>query len=257
MDVIFPEIHYAGMEHSVFQQRVLERIEALGTNAARVSREIGRSDSFVRDILRKESMPKADNVALLAKALGTSTEYLLGIENMPISASSTVSGPVPIPTGRPKYAGRVQAGDWLAVDDIHQDLSDHLVPEGIPLHPRYPQLEQLAWQVQGDSMDQAGITAGMWIVGASYAEYVDRIAELGNGDYVVVERSRYQGQERELTVKEVQFARLGIRLVPRSSNPRHKEFFIPLDHEADSDREQISIVGVVFWFGRDVDPRSR
>src|SRR5690606_25261264 len=109
----------------------------------------------------------------------------------------------------------------------------------------------------GTSMDLAGILDGEWLVGASYSDYVDKIGELDNGDYVVVERTRYQGSERELTVKEVQFARLGMRLIPRSSDRRHKEFFIPLDNDADPDRESVRIIGVVLWVGRDLAPGGR
>jgi SOS-response transcriptional repressor LexA len=164
---------------------------------------------------------------------------------------------LPIPPGALPYGGAVAAGDWLTVDDFNQDAADTRVPDSVPRHPRFPQLEQIAWRVRGNSMDLAGILDGEWLVGASYADYVDKVGELDNGYFVVVERTRYQGSERELTVKEVQFARLGMRLIPRSSDPRHKEFFVPLDEEADSDRESIRILGVVLWVGRDLAPGAK
>jgi phage repressor protein C with HTH and peptisase S24 domain len=175
----------------------------------------------------------------------------------PRESRRPATGPIAVPPGRLPYAGKVAAGEWLDNDDFNQDLNDNTVPESVPRHPGYPKLEQMAWRVFGDSMNEAGILEGMWLVGASYADYVDKIGELDNGNYVVVERTRYQGAERELTVKEVQFARKGMRLIPRSTNEKHKEFFIPLDTDADPDRESVRILGVVLWAGRDLAPGAK
>lgn len=249
MDVVFADKHYPGME-SELQNRVAERMRQLGLKASPLAKKAGLGESFVRDILRgKTSVPKADNLERLARALDTTSDFLLGTQ--------AVAGAVPIPRGHLSYGGTVAAGDWLSADDFNQDMADHAVPDSVPRHPAYPHLQQIAWRVEGTSMDQAGILDGMWLVGASYADYVDKIGELDNGNYVVVERARYQAQERELTVKEVQFARKGMRLIPRSSDSRHREFFIDLDEEADPDTETVRILGVVLWFGKDVDPRSR
>jgi SOS-response transcriptional repressor LexA len=205
----------------------------------------------------KLSKTLAGNRELSAAELARAVEFF---GRSPPDLQKPPAGPrgVPIPPGGPlPYGGTVAAGDWLSVDDFNQDLADVQVPISVPRHPGYPQLEQIAWRVHGDSMTEAGILEGMWLVGAKYLDYVDRIGELDNGSYVVVERKRYQGAERELTVKEVQFARRGMRLIPRSSNPRHKEFFIDLDHDADPDTESVAIVGVVLWVGRDLAPAAK
>jgi hypothetical protein len=86
----------------------------------------------------------------------------------------------------------------------------------------------------------------MWVVAGTYSDYVDRVGDVDNGQYVIVERTRFGGSERELTLKEVQFTRGGMRLIPRSLNLRHKELFIPLDHKADGDEETVRILAVVF-----------
>lgn len=252
MDAHFYEKQYPGME-SVLQERVLARMKELNLKASPLAKKAGLGDSFVRDILRgKTSVPKADNLDRLARALDTTPEYLLGSDGAPME------GPIAIPAGRVPYAGKVNAGAFLEVDEyFNQDDGDHLVPEYVPRHPAYPQLPQRAWHIGGDSMNEAGMTDGMWAIAAPYADYVDLIGELDNGSFVVVERLRHGGSQREVTVKEVQFARKGMRLIPRSTNKKHPEFFIPLDEEADNDTEQVRILDVVLWAVHDVSPRSR
>lgn len=245
--------------------RIEKRLEKLDKNPAQVSKEAtGKSDA-VRKIFAAardgtELKPRMDTLQGLARVLGTTTDWLAqgaGPEEAK-DVPSGVSGPIDVSGSPVPFGGIVQAGDFRLVDEyFNQDYGDHMVPLSVPRHPEYLQLPQHAWLVRGDSMDQAGIIDGMWAVAASYADYVDKIGELDNGSYVIVERARHGGSEIERTVKEVQFARRGMRLIPRSSNAIHKEFFIDLDPEADSDTEQVRILGVVLWFGRDVDPRSR
>lgn len=78
MDEVFCRCNDAGMEKTILQQRVEERLTALNLKPATVSLRIGRSNSFVRDLLRKGSMPKASSIAALADALETTPAYLLG-----------------------------------------------------------------------------------------------------------------------------------------------------------------------------------
>lgn len=82
MDVIFPERHYRAMSDepkSILQTRVEERLEATGEKAAPLASKLGLSDSFIRDILRgKTKSPRAASLEILATALRTTTDYLLG-----------------------------------------------------------------------------------------------------------------------------------------------------------------------------------
>lgn len=253
MDADFREMHIRGMSQEL-QNRVRDRMEELGMKAAPLAKEAGLGLSFVRDILRgKTKVPKADNLKKLATALQTTPDALLGGS----AAPAAIEDGKPVPGGRLPYGGTVAAGDWWDADDFNQDIAENAVPASIPRHPGYPKLTQTAWRVRGDSMNEVGIFDGQWIVGASYADYVDRIGELANGNYVVVERTRAQGAERELTVKEVQFARRGMRLLPRSTNKKHREYFIDLDETADPDKETVRILAVVLWAGIDLDPRAR
>ena len=82
MDEKFPDWDILPMEKqpepTQFQQRVQERLDALGKKPAPLSVELGKSNSFVRDILRRPTTPIGDNLLLLARGLETTADYLLG-----------------------------------------------------------------------------------------------------------------------------------------------------------------------------------
>ncbi|MFZ5719228.1 MAG: helix-turn-helix domain-containing protein [Pseudomonadota bacterium] len=111
----------------------------------------------------------------------------------------------------------VQAGAWLMADDARQDAA--LYPA--VRDPRFPQAHQWMSEVRGDSMNQLAIVEGDLVhcVDAVDIGYYPR-----TGDVVEVERLRFDGQERELTLKQVEVTPEGaILLWPRSSNPRWRE----------------------------------
>jgi SOS-response transcriptional repressor LexA len=110
----------------------------------------------------------------------------------------------------------VQAGAWLAIDDTGQAVppASNVLPD-----PRFPHARQYVSVVRGDSMNLLGIVDGDWVhwVEAADLGYYPRA-----GDVVRVERVRFAGQEREVTLKQVELGADGIVLWPRSSNPRWK-----------------------------------
>lgn len=243
MDVIFPEMHVADMseeDQTVLQKRLAERMKAKGEKPAPLAKRLGLSDSFIRDVLRgKTKSPRAESLEKLAEALGVTSDYLLGKDK-----DGELVGAGIARAGRPlPYAGVIQAGSFLAVDDFNQDPDD--VPAYVLPDPAYSRVRQYAWRSRGDSMDQAGIVDGMWVVGADAADYIDVYGDIESGDLVVVERTRYQGQERELTVKEVHFFRDRYELRPVSSNADHVPIVVSHDHSVDGDGLEVKIIGVV------------
>lgn len=241
------------------QERVEERMQAIGLKAYPLALKAGLGTSFVRDILRgKTATPKADNLNKLARALGTSPEYLLGVSDSPDSQFvDGVDGPVPVLSPRVPYGGEVRAGGFLAVDELAQIEGDHMVPAAVVRNDLYGTAPQFAWKVRGSSMDLAGIHEGMWVIAVPYFDYVERFGDPPNGHAVIAERTRFGGSEIERTVKEVQFGRGGVRLVPRSSDPTHRELFVPYTPDADSDSETIAILAVVVSAVRVYEPPSR
>lgn len=181
---------------------------------------------------------KRENLQAIAERYSVSFDWLV------TGSSSTLSLPISRPVdGIPKFAGFVQAGGWLAVDEyFNQDT--YQVPEIVVRQPQYNKVRQFAYQVRGDSVDLAGIHDGEWIVAADAADYIDQYGDLESGDLVVVERTRYQGAERELTVKEIRYYRDRYELHPHSSNPAHKPIIVAHD-EHPNDETEVRIVAVV------------
>lgn len=115
---------------------------------------------------------------------------------------------------------RVQAGAWLAAEHMGWEEQKRFAAAA---DPRFPVSAQYVAPVAGDSMNALHVFDG------DYAHLVD-IAAIGyqpvTGNVVEVERSRFGGQLRELTLKQIEMTPQGPLLWPRSTNPRWSE---PLD----------------------------
>lgn len=187
---------------------------------------VGNPD-LIRNLKRdRSSSPLAKSIPKLAAVLGVSVAWLVTgndeVETNP-EAESTDIGLI--------YGGIVEAGAFREVDMLNQD-SPRIIP--LPRDARYPRCRQYAFEVRGDSMNLAKIEEGMWVTGVDYLDFSEWHGEVRSGMKVVVERSRAQGAERELTVKELHFGRDHIEFVPRSTNPEHKAVKVTPDFKADN-----------------------
>lgn len=127
---------------------------------------------------------------------------------------------------------RVQAGAWLAADDTDQGE-----PRRHPVapDPRFPHADQWLSEVVGDSVDRLGIFSGdlvhcVDVEGAGWA--------LQSGAIVEIERLRFGGSERELSIKQVEVTANGVLFWPRSSNLRWQE---PLSLTEGANDEEIVV----------------
>lgn len=109
---------------------------------------------------------------------------------------------------------RVQAGAWLMADD-----SSQLAPRRHPFarDPRFPHADQWLSEVFGDSVDRIGIFDGDLV---HCVDFASAGVALRTDQIVEVERVRFGGQERELSIKQVELTPHGPLLWPRSHNPR-------------------------------------
>jgi SOS-response transcriptional repressor LexA len=234
--------------------RIERRLEVVGLSPSAASEKAmgdGKRDAIrkIYDKAKKNEpfSPRMDTIRALAKVLRTTASWLtdeVGPEELP-DGNGHLEGPgVPHDGPKPTYAGNVQAGMFRAVDEyFNQDPED--VPDYVLMVPKYNRVRQYVWRSLGDSMDEAGILDGMWVVGADAADYIDTYGDIVTGDLVVVERVRYQGSERELTVKEVHFFRDRYELRPVSSNKDHTPIVVQHDHSVNGDDEEVKIIGVV------------
>jgi hypothetical protein len=78
---------------AILRERLRERLAVLRKSPHAVSKEIGANPGYVRDLLdpEKTSIPGAERLALLAAALATTVDYLLGRVATPEPVQSEIS----------------------------------------------------------------------------------------------------------------------------------------------------------------------
>lgn len=133
---------------------------------------------------------------------------------------------------------RVQAGAWLAADDAAQAGKAYPSVKD----PRFPHAAQWLSEVVGDSLDRLPIFDGDLV---HCVDLVDSGYYPKNGDLVEVERLRFGGSERELTIKEVEVTPSGVLLWPRSNNPRWQEPLSLSDGTGDGEEVEVRIRALV------------
>jgi transcriptional regulator with XRE-family HTH domain len=180
-----------------------------------------------------------EKIATLSQAIGFGWEdftaerdAILGADSSSSDARTFLDGAVePMMTVR----DRVQAGAWLSADDavqVHQTIAEGR-------DPRWPNSRQWLSLVVGDSVDRLKIFDGDFVkvVDAFSIGYSPR-----TGDILEVERTRFQGRERELSIKQVEVTQGGVLLWPRSTNARWTE---PLDLRLGSDESDDTVQVVI------------
>lgn len=185
--------------------------------------------------------------AKLAAAIGAKPDDLnQEVRRIKSEVSPLLAAPLAAPSAAPideqsmlEIRDRVQAGAWLMADDFSQ-TSFGRYP--VAKDPRYPYARQWLSEVTGDSVNLLGI------VERDLVHVVDLVGSgtwPKNGDIVEVERVRFGGQERELTLKQLEVTPAGNLLWPRSSNPRWSK---PLDLREGADHDdsiEVHIRGIV------------
>lgn len=144
------------------------------------------------------------------------------------------------------YGGIVEAGAFRPVELLSQAGDKRRI--NIPPVGKFSRARQAAYEIKGDSMDLRGLLDGMWAIGINiidYAEIYGRAVQ--DQQLVIVRRTRFQGSEIEMTVKEVRLYKDRTELIPRSRNPVHKKSIIlAVMEETD---ENVEIAAIVAWAG--------
>lgn len=210
--------------------------KAKGISQAELAERIGLHVTNLNKIEQGNQQPKSPNrYQKIADELGVELAELFVVDGEPTTSEQLDVMPKGLP-----FAGVAQAGVFMAVD-LYNDDRNQVV--AVSPDPRYRKARQYAWRVEGDSMNKAGLQPGMFVVGIDFVDFVDRYRAIENGDIVVIERLRFDGQERELTVKRYWEDLEGVHFLPDSTNPRHQPIVIPKDAEPIG--EQIRILAYV------------
>lgn len=211
-------------------QRLQQEIDGLGWTMAELHRRSGISYDSLNKYLRGDvENPRGNVMDKLAAAIDRPTLWLKeGIDPSGMEISRSNGRPVSAPV-----VATVEAGAWREVDQF--DQSEH---EWIAVEPdkKFPHATQEIYDVSGDSMNQAEphpIKPGAKVVAVRYEDVVRQVP-LRDGLIVVVQRTRGDGQEREISIKEVAWFDDRIEFRPRSSNPKHKPIVVQHDSWEDN-----------------------
>lgn len=170
--------------------------------------------------------PKPATLRKIAEAAGI--DLPTGLAVGPASVPSIQELPI---------IGPIQAGAWLALDETVQDEPIFFTAVA---DKRYPHARQWLREVRGDSMNAKGIMPGDL---AHIVDVTEAGINLNTGMVVEVTRTRDDGSLREITLKEVEISAEGVRLWPRSTNPRWSES-LTLDNGDGRDFE-VQITGLL------------
>lgn len=131
--------------------------------------------------------------------------------------------------------GIVRAGLWQDAD-----AGDNGVYEQVPGAPEEPREWQFAYKVEGTSLNKKAQPGDhlicLDIIKANY--------DVREGDLVIVQRSRFDGQMIERTAKRIRRTSAGFELWPESTDPLYQE---PIKLDGTDDGTEYSIVAKVLY----------
>ena len=234
------------------RERVQERLTDLKKSMRAASIDAGMGETAIRDLMRRpDDSPTMETIEKLARGLNTTAAWL-----------AFESGPK---TYRPGSLGglqdanrsftmarvdsNVKAGAFLRASSFDDDLGEVI---SAPRDPDFPFARQIAYRVEGDSMDEAvprPIRDGDFIICCAWE---DLGLDPQDGLIVVVQQTINDGQLRERSVKALQIEADTAIFKPMSSNPRHEAIVVPRNLDPDDGREIKILALVRFVFDHQV-----
>lgn len=179
-----------------------------GLDYKNTSIQAGLNPSMLSEILgKKDKDPSVSTLMKLVNHLKLSFDELL-----------TGASPVKNALKTAPVIGETAAGQWLEPDSW-----DEAKYPPVPFVPtRFADLEQRAYRVIGNSMNDRDIHDGAFVITVEYSKVRTQPQD---GDIVVVERQR-DGGLVERTIKEIVIKPDRIELTPRSTDERFRDPFI-------------------------------
>lgn len=182
----------------MLKERIEQRLKDLGINQFEAAKRAGKNTNFIYDFLvgRKDSF-KGEGPKLVAKALECSVEYLNGEHDEPNKQQVFSGEGHQVSSGLP-LVGAVETGTWRRVASLKSD------PEWLPVaaSTQFPAADQVAYAVRGESLAALGIREGAVLTCLlTSSEH----SVLRSGSVVIVESYRMDGEEIELSARELQY----------------------------------------------------
>jgi hypothetical protein len=233
---------------------IIAALKAYRVTHDRIAGVIGRDRTAATKMLQGKRGIKVNEIDPLTQLVETVIREHGGVPPQ-VDGNKPVLANAPRDLGGLPMRDAIRAGAWLEVATVSQ--MEYPVTEDYPASPdpRFPRAAQWVRPVHGDSMNaltKNGHPAG--ILDGDRVHVVDAYA-IGytpvSGDVVEVERSRFNGREHELTLKQVEVDAAGqVTLCPRSTNPRWREPISYLD-KGDEEHVDVRISGKVLRVLRD------
>ena len=234
------------------RERIQERLKDLSKSARAASLDSGMGADAIRDLMRRPNdSPTMETIEKLARGLNTTSAWLAfeaGPKTLrPNSIGGLINANRSFNLARVDSA--VRAGAFLRAASFDDDLGEVI---SAPRDPDYPFARQIAYRVEGDSMDQAlprPIRDGDFIICCAWE---DLGIEPRNGQIVVIQQTINDGQLRERSVKAVRIEDDLIHFVPMSSNSVNEPIVVPYALDPNDGREVKILALVRFVFDNQV-----
>ena len=212
-------------------ERIRERLDVTGKSAAAVSRKVKGNDSWLKQLLAGRSQhPSVYAMVDLADELECDVDYLLERQSVPRMKRDT-------PQIWLRVIGAVEAGAYRETVLYPEATEEVNIPHD---YEAFPDLKRYLLDVRGDSFNVEA-PPGSYAVCVSFAETG---LEVQAGLVVVAERTRFGGQLREATLKEIVIVNGTFELHPKSSNPAHK----PIKMDGNTESDTVEITSLVLGF---------
>ena len=208
----------------------IENLKKPGRSQSELARRLGVHPSAINKLVAGKRGLKTHEIPIAAEYFGEAPP------DTELRLSTAQSAPVIV-------AGKVAAGVFLEADDM-----DQTAPERVwePVDVRFPNARRMAFDVDGDSMNDLKprpIMDGDRVICVSFEDVAHEV-KVRDGLIVVVERTRDGGHTREWSVKQIELYEDRTEFHPRSTNTKHKPIVVVRDAQAD-DGVRVEIIGLV------------
>lgn len=230
------------MRAMTWVDRLTKSFADTGWTKAELQRQSGVSyDNIIKYLGGKVDQPRGDTLKKLALALKVDPLWLeTGFDPSVIQMPKPELTHIQQSVGSLPVTGKVAANTWLSVDDMDFGYDDI---EYVPSASGYPVELQFALKVEGNCLNKIANHGDRLIC----LDMVKTGIAAEDGDLVIVEKSRFEGQMIERTAKRLRRTADGYELWPESNDPAHQE---PIKLNRNENGDTARIMGKVLWIMR-------